>query len=265
MRLSEAKTILELPEEYSDEDIKKNYRRLVLKYHPDRYKGPSEKFIKVQEAYELLNKEQTREFLNTTDFMDSIHSIFKNIHVPNFKTKETRDPIPITLTVKEYITGATKKIKQKKSNCSCEKSLCLHCAGCGYDISNFKRSLDVCMNCLGDGYTTLGCNCYDYIEIKTEPFTHDKNVSISDESYFLSENKLYYNLDITFKESILGFEKTFIDPLDCKHLITVREIIKNGDGYSIKMNGNEVILLFKIKYPKKLPEELRKTLLNFDF
>lgn len=258
MNLSEAKNILELQNDYSDEDIKKNYRRLVLKYHPDRYKGPSEKFINVQEAYKLLNEENN---LNNNDFMESIYSIFKNIHIPKFKPKKHN----VTLTVKEYITGVTKKIKQKRDNCACEKSLCLQCAGCGYDICNFKRNLDVCMNCLGDGYTTPDCNCYDYIEIKTEPFTHDKNVLISDESYFISENKLYYNLDITFKESLLGFKKTFIDPIGCNHLITVRDIVKNGDGYSIKINGSEVILLFKIKYPKKMPEELKKILLQFEF
>ena len=62
----EAYKILELSENASIAEIKKAYRKMVKKYHPDKVihlgkahqKGAEEKFRKVQEAYEQLQKER---------------------------------------------------------------------------------------------------------------------------------------------------------------------------------------------------------------
>jgi len=58
--------ILEIDKNASNEDIKKAYRKMVKKYHPDKLvnmdeayqKGAREKFNQVQEAYEKLQKER---------------------------------------------------------------------------------------------------------------------------------------------------------------------------------------------------------------
>jgi DnaJ-class molecular chaperone len=47
----------------SPEEIKKSFRTLALKYHPDKNKNSEEskqKFMKVVEAYEVLSNEQSR-------------------------------------------------------------------------------------------------------------------------------------------------------------------------------------------------------------
>ena len=47
----------------SQEEIKKSFRALALKYHPDKNKNSDEskqKFMKVVEAYEVLSNEQSR-------------------------------------------------------------------------------------------------------------------------------------------------------------------------------------------------------------
>ena len=58
--------ILDLTSSASDSDVKKAYRKMVMKYHPDKLselsqaqqKMGKDKFLKVQEAYEAIKKER---------------------------------------------------------------------------------------------------------------------------------------------------------------------------------------------------------------
>ena len=58
--------ILEVSPKATNEEVKKAYRALVKKYHPDRIKtedeallkGAQQKFIQIQEAYEAIKKEK---------------------------------------------------------------------------------------------------------------------------------------------------------------------------------------------------------------
>lgn len=61
-----AYTILEIDKNATDAEVKKAYRKMAKKYHPDKLghmdeayrKGAEEKFRKVQEAYEQIQKER---------------------------------------------------------------------------------------------------------------------------------------------------------------------------------------------------------------
>ena len=58
--------ILEVKEKATDTEVKKAYRKMAVKYHPDKLthlgeefqKSAKEKFQKVNEAYETIKKER---------------------------------------------------------------------------------------------------------------------------------------------------------------------------------------------------------------
>ena len=56
--------ILEIEKTATKEEIKKAYRKLAMKYHPDRNKGDKEaeqKFKEVNEAYQTLSDDKKRQ------------------------------------------------------------------------------------------------------------------------------------------------------------------------------------------------------------
>jgi DnaJ-class molecular chaperone len=67
--------ILNLQENATMDEIKKNYRKLSLEFHPDRPTGNAEKFKQINEAYEVLSNPQSRQQYDTTVLHPQPHGI----------------------------------------------------------------------------------------------------------------------------------------------------------------------------------------------
>jgi molecular chaperone DnaJ len=169
--------ILGVDKKSSSDEIKKAYKRMAIKYHPDRNPGnkeAEEKFKEAAEAYEVLSDETKRSqydkfghaglnggggYSGSSMNMDDIFSMFGDIfggrggwspfgnagnyggQPKSFKGNNLR--IVVKLTLKEILEGTEKTIKLKKD------VVCPHCHGSG---SSDGQS-EVCSNCHGTGVT----------------------------------------------------------------------------------------------------------------
>lgn len=163
--------ILEISQNSDKETIKKAYRKMALKYHPDRNQGDKqaeEKFKLVNEAYEVLSNDEKRSIYDRYGkdglkgasggggfgFEDiDLGDIFSNFFGDGFgfgsskqkKKKENKYPsdlkIATKITFKEAVFGCKKNIEFTY------KSFCKSCDGTG--AQNKKE--DTCPHCNGKG------------------------------------------------------------------------------------------------------------------
>lgn len=86
--------MLDIPETSSREEIKKKYRELVTKYHPDKNPGCEDcpqKFLDIQNAYEVLIDEDQRALYDETNgFGNFLKSAATELTMQNYK-KEVED------------------------------------------------------------------------------------------------------------------------------------------------------------------------------
>ncbi|HDZ5339151.1 TPA: molecular chaperone DnaJ [Campylobacter fetus] len=177
--------ILEVSRDADGETIKKAYRKLALKYHPDRNQGDKEaeeKFKRINEAYEILSDENKRSIydrygkdgLSGSGFDDGfdLGDIFSSFFGGDFgETRSSRNSykypldieVNITLNFNEAVFGCEKEIKYNYKvpceTCSAtgakdgKKSTCSHCGGRG-KISHrqgFMNFVQTCPYCGGTG------------------------------------------------------------------------------------------------------------------
>lgn len=164
----------------TDDEIKKAYRKIAIKYHPDRNPGnkeAEEKFKEAAEAYDVLHDQQKRQQYDQFGFnapgggfgdgggfssMDDIFSMFGDIfgghggggfggfggfgggggarRKPQYRGADLR--MKVSLTLLEVLTGTTKKFKVKKD------VACQHCHGTGAEAGSGSET---CPTCHGSG------------------------------------------------------------------------------------------------------------------
>ena len=89
MNIGEALKILNLNRNYSEEDLKREYRRLVMKYHPDKHSDKDKRFY--EEKTKLLN--EAKDILSKNLKDRNINKQENNVYDWSNMTKEKYDDI----------------------------------------------------------------------------------------------------------------------------------------------------------------------------
>ena len=163
----------------SEDEIKKAYRKIAIKYHPDRNPGnkeAEEKFKEAAEAYDVLHDKQKRQQYDQFGFdgptgaggfggfggagmnMDDIFSMFGDIFggragFGGFGGGQRRPQqhrgsdlrLKVKLSLNEVANGETKKFKVRKD------ITCSHCHGSGAEAGS---GTETCQTCHGSGVIT---------------------------------------------------------------------------------------------------------------
>ncbi len=163
----------------SEDEIKKAYRKIAIKYHPDRNPGnkeAEEKFKEAAEAYDVLHDNQKRQQYDQFGFdgpagaggfggfggagmnMDDIFSMFGDIFggragFGGFGGGQRRPQqhrgsdlrLKVKLSLNEVANGVTKKFKVRKD------ITCSHCHGSGAEAGS---GTETCQTCHGSGVIT---------------------------------------------------------------------------------------------------------------
>jgi DnaJ-class molecular chaperone len=83
------------------DQIKKQYRKLSMEFHPDRPNGNAAKFKEINEAYENLSDENLRKQYDQPQQMPDIFEMFFKQDFPphNFIFQNLMKPPPLTITI----------------------------------------------------------------------------------------------------------------------------------------------------------------------
>jgi len=164
--------ILEITPQASDEEIKKKFRTLAQRYHPDRVGGNEEKFKQINLAYSILSDPVRKKLFDSTGqynvnpslreeainnlarllshFINQIDPDLENLIVC-MKNDIQREKITLSTQISNCISAITKlekflrKIKRKKDGENILKSFVANqIVSQENNINSHNRNLEVC-------------------------------------------------------------------------------------------------------------------------
>jgi molecular chaperone DnaJ len=169
--------VLGVPPTATISEIKKKYRELAIKYHPDKTGGNKEyedKFKEISNAYRIVGDVSERTIYDNSRMGEGFDfsSMFSGFNKP-MKRKGKSVKSRILLTLREAILGTTKTFKYSFSD-MCHKcggkgvivnNSCSKCNGAGRVelVRSFNgmrvASFETCRACAGTGGSGPKCSC----------------------------------------------------------------------------------------------------------
>jgi molecular chaperone DnaJ len=209
--------ILEVEEQSSDDDIKKSYRNLSKKYHPDVNAGGEEKFKDIAEAYDVLsNKDKRAQYDNQksnpyggTPFEDLFTKMFNQRNQQqqqHFRRKSAPDKIvKVQVSPIESYRASVKTVNYfREQGCGVCKgtggdtNTCGTCGGVGFQLKTFGTGFMVqqvrtmCPSCNGRGSVIIN-KCHHCSGKGTKTATQEIRINIpygADDGQFLKLQNL---------------------------------------------------------------------------
>ena len=192
--------ILEVEEKSSADEIKKSYRTLSKKYHPDVNPDGAEKFKDIAEAYDTLgNPEKKVKYDNAKSnpfqggYEDLLSQMFKNREGQYKTTRRKNAPdkiIKLQVTPIESYLGSNRELHYIKNNhCQIcngdggDKQTCGSCKGQGFEIKTFGNGFmsqqirSMCHTCGGRGYTLIH-KCHGCAGQGIKPTTNNITITL---------------------------------------------------------------------------------------
>jgi molecular chaperone DnaJ len=140
--------ILGIDPSASKDDIKKAYKKLANKYHPDKPDGDEGKFKEVKAAYETVKDgmySKRRNFDGNSFGFNGFDPNMFNDFFRHQRQQTITKEISVFVSLEEVISGCTKQIN------TIMKVSCPYCFGSGVQ-SNSSGGITQCNSCLGTGY-----------------------------------------------------------------------------------------------------------------
>lgn len=136
--LNEYYSILELPPTSTLDEVKKRYRELAKKYHPDNQTtGNEEKFKQITKAFKGITDPEPEPQISHNPFTNSSYPFGRRTQ----EFDESNIDINISITFTESVLGTKKDIKYNRKN------KCQSCNGQG-----MKSNHNGCTECNGSGH-----------------------------------------------------------------------------------------------------------------
>jgi DnaJ-class molecular chaperone len=253
--------VLGVDKHATDMELKKQYRALSYKYHPDRNPTSSEKMQQINEAYETLKEPDKRldydrranpldvffeKLFKTKEKMDPIEELFKD----DFKEMTPSLDIKIELTLLEAYNGIQLPVFVKRT---------IHKRNTR-EYEQEKIYLDI----------PKGVDDGEIIKIKEKGHCHqgvysDLKIFVTVLPHARFQRRgldLVYTQTITFTESICGFSYSILhlNNVSLKLQSSRGNIIQHKEERVIKNKGmirgdtGDLIVLFMVKVTEKMSE-----------
>ena len=240
--------ILGVDKKSTQDDIKKAYRNLSKKYHPDKNGGDDSKFKEINEAYDTLGDEvKRREYDNPNQFGDGSTWAWNwswNSHNSRQMPKNIEAHIEISLTEAYY---------------GCNKNFRLGSKNFNIDIPKGVTTGKVIV------YSGQGSKGYDPLtgQEKCGDLYVKINVKSTDKMYLNNDGTLEMVVAIDWIDAILGCNME-LDVFDKTVNVRVPKYTQNG-GYVLsagngfpKYKSNDYTNL-KVNFIVKMPKNLNQS------